>query len=147
MLLSTFLTTPVTISVGILSFRLNLDPDVIIYPVISTLADIIVSFCFLIAINGFIVFLKENPAICLLITLSLSVYPAYLAVNKFLIRDKSFIVNLKETIPLIIVLLFVSSITGSALSTLSEEIKNMPFLLTVFPAVIDSIGDIGAVIG
>jgi len=52
MAFSLILISPLTVGVAILSFKRGLDPDVIVYPVISTSADILVSICYFLSLIG-----------------------------------------------------------------------------------------------
>ncbi|NIR48321.1 MAG: hypothetical protein GWN55_04245, partial [Phycisphaerae bacterium] len=46
--------SPITIAVSFLSFRRGLDPDIIVYPVISTVADVLVTLCYILQLNVFL---------------------------------------------------------------------------------------------
>ena len=56
--LSIVLISPITIAVSILSFRRGLDPDVIVYPVMATVADVLVTLCYILELN---VFFSPSP--------------------------------------------------------------------------------------
>ena len=60
MALSLVLISPITVVVSVLSFRRGLDPDVTVYPIISTVADVIVTACYIMVLSIF--FIQGNPA-------------------------------------------------------------------------------------
>ena len=147
MLLSTFLIVPITISIAILTFRLGLDPDILVYPIMSTIADIIASFCLFLAVDLVLISFSKELIASFLLVLILSIYPTYLSIDRFIKGDEGFIKNIKEITPFITALLIISSIAGSMLSMFKKAIEANSYLLMVFPAVICTIGDMGSIIG
>ena len=45
--------SPITLGISVLAFKKGLDPDVIVYPVISTVADVLVTICYIVVLRGF----------------------------------------------------------------------------------------------
>lgn len=51
--LSLVFISPITLGISVLSFKKGLDPDVTVYPVISTVADVLVTICYILVLNSF----------------------------------------------------------------------------------------------
>jgi len=140
---SSFLTIPITALVGISSFRLGLDPDIVVYPIMSTLTDIVVSISYFFMINLIVGLLNIIEGLFMLFIL---LFLSLLFVFRFFKSD-AFIRLVKESCLVVIILILVASLTGNILSTLRSEIIRNPAILIVFPALTCTAGDIGSVIG
>jgi len=51
MAISLVFISPITVAISILSFKHGLDPDVIVYPIESTAAEVLVTVCYIIVLN------------------------------------------------------------------------------------------------
>ncbi|RLE47322.1 MAG: hypothetical protein DRJ31_09010, partial [Candidatus Methanomethylicota archaeon] len=140
---SSFLTIPVTALVGISSFRFGLDPDIVVYPIMSTLTDIVISISYFFMINLIIGLLNVIEG---LLMLSIFLLLSFLFVFRFFKSDV-FIRLVKESCLIVVILILVASLSGNILSTLRSEIIKNPAILIVFPALTCTAGDIGSVIG
>ncbi len=127
------------------TFESALDPDVIAYPFMSTLSDILVSLIFTI-ITMILYYLQQTfPMLTILLTISVLI-PSFTLTLKFRLSSNS-IQIIKEALPLITVLLAISWGTGNILSSLLDVIKVYPIILTVYPAFATLMGDIGSIVG
>jgi len=144
--LSFLIASPITLAVSAFSFRHGLDPDIIAYPVMSTVTDIL-------------------DTLCLVWTLKLLLSPEYFGIHilgllnigfLFLIlflltkhrRESSFAKTIKEFFLTLAAVTIIVNVTGHVLGKISEIIRNgRPEIYMVYPAVIDTIGDVGSVVG
>lgn len=113
MALSVVFISPITMAFSVLSFRRGLDPDVIVYPVISTVADIINTTCYIFSLK---IFFTSNSlgyyliGIMGLIFLSAVVY--ILAKN---LREEKFVKMIKEFLLTLLFVTFIVNVTGAFL--------------------------------
>jgi len=142
--LSLFFVSPVTIGISILSFKHGLDPDIIVYPVMSTLGDILVTLCFVLSLkilfSGF------------LSSLSAWLFDAaFILFVVFLLAKHRKIEGLSRTIrefslTLVVVTLIVN-LTGNLLGRIGELVGKRAEIYVLYPALIDTIGDVGSIVG
>jgi cation transporter-like permease len=146
MIISSIITIPITTTIAFFGFKKGLDPDILVYPILSTVADIIVTSCYIFSIwMYFIEHLFFLKYFILLIILILSIFTiSYIIKNK---HEKEILRTLKEATPLITLLGIYGNFTGTILSTLRLRIEENPMILIVYPCLIDGLGDIGSIIG
>jgi len=135
----------ITIEIAFISFKKGLDPDVIVYPVMSTVADIVITLCYVFTLNLFFLFGSVGRYIViflgvLLITLALDVLPRC-------IHDQGFIKTIKESLLTLVFVAFIVNVTGTILKDISEIVGSRKEIYTVYPALIDTVGDVGSVVG
>ena len=145
MALSVVFISPTTIAFSVLSFRRGLDPDVIAYPITSTVSDIIVTACYIFCLK---IFFTLNPfgyyliGILDFIFLSVAVY--ILAKN---VREEKFAKMIKEFLLTLVFVAFIVNVTGSFLDKISGIIGNATEIYVVYPALITTIGGVGSIVG
>lgn len=135
----------ITIEIAFISFKKGLDPDVIVYPVMSTVADIVITLCYVFTLNLFFLSGSIGRYIViflgvLLITLALNVFPRC-------IHDQGFVKTIKESLLTLVFVAFIVNVTGTVLKGISEIVGSKKEIYTVYPALIDTVGDVGSVVG
>lgn len=143
--LSLVLVSPLTIVISVFSFRRGLDPDVIVYPVVSTVADILVTACYVLCLSIF--FSSTALGYFLIGALNLvflSVVLYILAKNR---QEKEFVKTIKEFLFTLICVVYIVNLTGSLLNQLRNVIGARPEIYIVYPALIDTTGDVGSIVG
>ena len=135
----------VTIKVAFISFEKGLDPDVVVYPVMSTVADIFVTLCYVVVLNLFFIGIWGQWFIGL--ACLVPVFLAFYIVSKNL-HEVDFIKTLKESMITMLIVAFLVNITGTVLHGINRFVEGRrPEILTVYPALIGMIGNVGSVIG
>jgi mgtE-like transporter len=134
----------VTIKVAFVSFKKGLDPDIIVYPIMSTVADIFITLCYIVVLNLFFFFDLGKWIIALIGLFNLFLVFYIFPRN---IREPEFIKTLKESLATLMVVAFIVNITGTILKGISNFVENRKEIYTVYPALIDMIGDVGSVVG
>ncbi|MDH5374780.1 MAG: magnesium transporter [Candidatus Bathyarchaeota archaeon] len=134
-----------TIEIAFISFKKGLDPDVIVYPVMSTVADIVITLCYVFTLNLFFLFGLVGRYIVIflgvvLIILALDVLPRC-------VHDQGFVKTIKESFLTLVFLAFIVNVTGTVLKGISEIVGRRKEIYTVYPALIDTVGDVGSVVG
>jgi mgtE-like transporter len=143
--LSIVFISPITIAVSILSFRRGLDPDVIVYPVMATVADILVTLCYILELS---VFFSSSPLGAYLIGLtSLIFFGAVLYIVFRNVREDRFVKTIKEFFVVLVLVAFIVNVTGSLLNEIREVVGNRSEIYVVYPALIDTVGSVGSIVG
>jgi mgtE-like transporter len=145
MTLALVVVSPLTITVSSLSFRHGLDPDVVLYPIESTVSDLFITLCYSITLNLFFSSGFEGKAAVILLGISLLVLTAYILPKG--VHEPEFVETIKESILTIILVAFIVNVTGSVLGRISEVVQDRREVYTAYPALIDTVGDVGAVVG
>ncbi|MEM1569689.1 MAG: magnesium transporter [Candidatus Bathyarchaeia archaeon] len=141
--ISMSISIPITCIMGFASFKRNIDPDVVIYPMMSTVTDIVESSAYIIVI----IMVKSLTG---LITLS-SICTLYLLVIFFFLkkckREKEFIESIKQPLASLLISLSFGWLSGLALSNIKSKLEMYPSIMIIYPAIIDTLGDFGASMG
>lgn len=136
--------SPITLGISVLSFKKGLDPDVIVYPVISTVADILVTICYIWVLNSFFSLQRERYLIGLFDLIFFSIV-CYILIKNY--REKEFVKTVKEFFLTLVLVTFIANVTGSVLGKISQIIGSKPEIYVVYPALIDTVGDVGSIVG
>ena len=138
-------TSLITMQVAFFSFKKAWDPDVIVYPVMSTIADITMTVCFVLVLSlffqlGFFGRIAVALFGLILVITTLVILPKC-------IHDKQFTKTIKETLSTLLAIAIIVNVTGTVLRQISETISSRKEIFTVYPALIDTVGDVGSVVG
>ncbi len=145
MSLSLLAISPITIAVAFSSFKKGLDPDIIVYPIISTVADILVTLCYILVL---ILFFTTGMIGKVAVALFCVAFTYFVIVILHRSRKEvEFSRTIKEALYMLIIVAFIVNITGLLLSQISESVGRSPEIYTVYPALIDTMGDVGAIVG
>ncbi len=143
--LSILVISPLTFWVSVASFRRGLDPDVLVYPVISTVADLIITALYL----GVLYLVIQAPNLSLYILNAVNII--FIAVVLYTVRkiyhNREFVTTVKEFMITLVIVTFIVNITGTALNRITEDIGKRPEIFMIYPALIDTVGDVGSIIG
>lgn len=145
MTLSLIIITPLTVTVSSFSFRRGLDPDVILYPIESTVSDILITLCYFLVLNLFFANNLTGRYLIFLLGLALLFVVVYFLPKN--IRKTGFVATVKEAIPTLVLVALVANVTGSMLSKIRETVGDRREVYTVYPALNTTTGDVGAVVG
>ena len=143
--LSVIVMVPFASGLGFLSYKKGLDPDIFLYPISATIADIWTTICYVFTLG--IIFLFRNiygPVVYFFGILFIIIIISFNVVFR---KDKEYWKTLKEALSMILVILPISAISGISLSKVMVYIKNSPGLLSVYPALINTLGAAGAIFG
>jgi mgtE-like transporter len=135
------LIVPATSLAGHESFKRGLDPDAVVYPISSTVADIWATISYIITLT-----IAFGPSIINHIIASATVIFTLLVIVIFS-REEEFRRTIRESFPTVASVTLISSISGFSLSSARKRIEETPGILTIYPAIIDTLGDCGAIFG
>jgi len=145
MTLALVIISPLTITVSCLSFKHGLDPDIILYPVESTTADVFVTLCYSLMLSLFSSHGLTGRYLIGLFDLIALLTVAFIISRN--IREHKFAETIKESFLTLVAVAFIVNVTGSVLSKVFEAVGRRGEIYTVYPALIDTIGDVGSVVG
>jgi len=135
----------VTIKVAFVSFKRGLDPDIVVYPIISTAVSIFITLCYIGVLNLFF-FL---PYLGRLAILAIGFTHVFLVLY-LISRDKQEPEFLKTISESLIMLLFVAlmvTLTGTIFKGISNFAENRKEIYTIYPALINMVSNVGSVVG
>ena len=130
-----------TMGVGFTTFKKGLDPDVIEYPIMSTVADIFITLCYILTLSLYTIS-KYAVVLVALFHICLSFY---IVIRDF--RKNEFVKTIKESFATLVIVAFIVNITGTVLNRINALVEGRKEIYTVYPALIDTVGDVGSVVG
>ena len=133
-----------TIKVSFISFERGLDPDVIVYPVMSTVADVFITICYIAVINVFFFGVVGQWFIGLACLVPVFIVFYILSKN---LHETEFIKTLKESMVTMLLVSLLVNITGTVLLGISKFISERVEIYTIYTALIGMIGNVGSVVG
>ncbi len=138
------LVTLITVEVAFISFKRGLDPDTIVYPASSTVADIVITFCYIAVLNLYFLGALGRYAIVIFGLINVFLVLIIVPLN---VRESEFLKILKESLGTMIFVAFLVNISGTFLKGVNDIAKARPTIYTVYPAMMDMMGDVGLVVG
>jgi mgtE-like transporter len=144
MALSVVFVSPLTIMFSIFSFRRGLDPDVVVYPIASPVSDIINTGCYILSLSLFFFFGWFGRSLIVLLDIVFAFLVVYIIIRN--INETKFIETIREFLLTLAFVTIIVNITGSLLDRISN-IAGARNIYSVYPAIIATIGGVGAIIG
>jgi mgtE-like transporter len=138
------LTTLISIKVMFASFKRSLDPELIVFPAISTMADIIITLLYVGVLNLYFYLPFGKWAIALLGLINVGLV---LIILPRTLREKDFVNILKDSLPALLLMAVVVNFTGTILKDIKALAAGNKVIYTVYPAIVDLIGDVGLIVG
>jgi len=143
-MLAVLTSIPVTSFIAIQTFKRGLDPDILVYPILASINDIMVT-CFFVIVIFFVLWGGVFYTFLVLFFILILSGIGYLS---SLMRDERFFQQtLREGIFVVIFSSIFGSINGVLLSNLGPVLASRPGLMTLYPALTNSLGNIGSIIG
>jgi mgtE-like transporter len=135
---------PLTMMIAIMTFRRGLNPDILVYPILASVNDIVVSTVFVATV--FLVLWGGGYTILLwVIFLLILVVTGYIAWRNW--RVPFFFKTIKEGATVVVTSSVFGSLNGAFLSGMSAELLRYPGVMVLYPGLTNALGNIGAIIG
>jgi len=134
-----------TSEIAFISFKKGLNPDVIVYPIMSTVADIVITLCYVFTLNLF--FSSGFVGRYIVIVLGVALIIFSLDILPRCIQDEGFAKTIKESFLTVVFVAFIVNVTGTVLKDISKIVGRRKEIYAVYPALIDTVGDVGSVVG
>jgi mgtE-like transporter len=145
MALSVVFVSPLTIGFSVLSFRRGLDPDIIVYPVTSTMSDIINTICYVLSLSLFFMFEPFGRYLIWILDIIFIFFVIYILIKN--LNETKFAETIKEFLLTLVFVTIIVNVTGSFLTKISGVTGAMKAIIAVYPAVITTVGGVGSIIG
>jgi mgtE-like transporter len=135
---------PVTSYIAIETYRRGLDPDIVVYPILASMNDIIVT-TFYVAVVSLV--LVGGPTFLGLAAFFASILAAvgFLAYRSR--GDAFFRQTLREGTTVVVLSSLFGSVNGVMLSRMSGTLMRIPGLMAMYPALTNALGNVGSIIG
>ena len=134
----------ITIKVAFVSFKRGLDPDIVVYPIMSTVVDIFITILYIGVIS---LFFSSYLGSWIIAAIALGFGFLVLYILPKNMHDFVFIKTIKESMITMLLVAFIVNVTGTVLKQISYFVSNRKEIFTVYPALIDTVGDVGSVVG
>jgi mgtE-like transporter len=135
----------VTVKVAFVSFKQGLDPDIMVYPIMSVVASVFITFCYVVVLNLFfngglvgvstLIVLGALNALFLVYTLSRNWH------------KPDFVKTIHESLAALMIVAVVVNLTGTFLKGISHFANTRLEFYIVYPALIGLVSDVGSVVG
>jgi mgtE-like transporter len=136
-----------TIAVAFVTFKKGLDQDVIVYPIMSTVMDIVVTIFYVLTLNLFFFFGSFGKYAVAFIGFLPMILMLYILPRN--IHEEVFVETIKESFFTVMFVALIVNVTGTVLKSISEKVivEDMKEIYTVYPALIGTVGSVGSVVG
>ncbi len=135
----------VTIKVSFVSFNRGLDPDIVVYPLISTAVLIFITLCYIVVLNLF-----YYPNIFGKLAILAIVFTHVFLVIFLVLKDQhdpEFIKTIRESLIMLLVVSILVTLTGTIFKGISKFAANRKEIYTIYPALIILVSNVGSVVG
>ena len=134
----------ITINIAFLSFKRGSDPDIVVYPILSTISDVFITACYLLCLTLYF-YGAFGQAVLIIIGVFVVVFGISLVFKN--LHEPVFIKTIRESLFTIFLVAFLVNIAGTALIGIRNFIERRPEIVMVYPALIGMIGNVGSVVG
>jgi mgtE-like transporter len=135
----------VTSKVAFFSFKKGLDPDIVLYPIMSNISTILISLFYVIVLEFQFSQNPIGPSTVIILSLFHTALASYLLLRS--IHNSEFIKTLKESIITMLFVAVIVNVTGSILKEINLFAGSRKEIYTVYPALIGLISGVGSVVG
>jgi mgtE-like transporter len=135
----------VTIKLAFISFKRGLDPDVVVYPIISTAASIFITLCFIGVLNLFFFLHYLGSLVIVAIGLTHVFLVLYLIAKDK--EEPEFLKTIRESLIMLMFVALILTLTGSVFKGISRLAENRKEIYTIYPALINMVSNVGSGVG
>ncbi|XES77075.1 MAG: magnesium transporter [Candidatus Bathyarchaeia archaeon] len=136
----------VTAKIAFFSFKRGLDPDIMVYPVMSAFAAIFITLCYFVTLHLF----SSSWGIWVIAALGVADLLAVLYIFPKKMHEPEFIKTIKQSLAALMIVAIIVNITGTLLKGIDDRFVRTTGRIDVFlvyPAAIGLISDVGSVVG
>jgi mgtE-like transporter len=137
--LSVVFVSPLTMVFSVISFRRGLDPDIIVYPITSTISDIISTICYVFSFSLFFMLGSFGRYLVWILDIVFIVFVVFILLKN--LNETKFAKTIREFLLTVVFVTLIANVTGSFLKKISGKI------IAVYPSIITTVGGVGSIIG
>jgi mgtE-like transporter len=135
----------ITTKVAFIAFKRGLDPDTVVNPIMTTVADISITLCYVLILNLYFLFSFGGKYMVTTVVLMQLFLTLYIIARNF--REKDLRRNLKDSLFTILFVSVIVNITGTVLKNINAIAKERRVIYTVYPTLTDMAGDVSSLVG
>jgi mgtE-like transporter len=135
----------VNAKVAFISFQKGLDPDIVVYPIMSAVAGIFITLCYIGALNLFFIFDYLGKWLIVILVLAHVLLVFYILPKNM--RDPEFTKTIKESLAALMFVALIVNVTGTLFRGVSNFAKDRKEIYTIYPALIGMVSGVGSVVG
>ncbi len=135
----------VTIEVAFISFKRGLDPDIVVYPIIATTASIFITISYIGVLNLFFTLPNLGRFTIYAIGLAHVLLAIYLITKN--VKEPEFVKTIKETFIMLLLVAAILTLTGTIFKSIGAAAQDRREIYTIYPALINTISNVGSVVG
>jgi len=143
-MLAVLTSIPLTSLIAIETFNRGLDPDILVYPILASVNDIVVT-TFFVGVIFLVLWGGVYFSVLVLMFIGILAGAGYLVT--VLRSDRFFQKTLREGTFVVIISSIFGGVNGVLLSNLGPKLARNPGLMTLYPALTNSLGNIGSILG
>ena len=143
-MLAVITSIPLTSYIAILTFNRGLDPDILVYPILASINDIVVTSFF---VGVIFLVLWGGIYFSALVFMFITILVVVGYIGSMMRDDRFFQKTLREGTFVVIISSIFGGINGVLLSNLGPSLASKPGLMTLYPALTNSLGNIGSILG
>jgi mgtE-like transporter len=142
----------ITIKVAFMSFKRGLDPDIVVYPIISAGAIIFITLCYIAMLRVFFFLSFVGRFTIAAICLAQVILVLYILAKERAKPEPEFIKTLRESLLMLLFVAVIVTFTGTifrGFAKFAEQkiVAIYPALVTIYIALINNVSNVGSVIG
>ncbi|MBS7653867.1 MAG: magnesium transporter [Candidatus Bathyarchaeia archaeon] len=139
------LINPATAIVAFIAYKRGLDPDIVLYPFSSSIADILSTISYVISL---MIAFWLNAAGNIIIHIIGLIAIFLLCIVTYRFRNESeYWKTLRESFLAVVIATLIAMISGFFLLQIEKQLEEAQEILIIYPALIDSLGDVAASFG
>ncbi len=135
----------VTIKLAFISFQRGLDPDIIVYPIISTASSIFITFCYIGVLNLFFFLPLVGRVAIVAFGLTHVLLVLYLVAKDG--HEPEFVKTIRESLIMLMFVALILTLTGTIFKGIDRVAENRKEIYTIYPALINMVSNVGSVVG
>ncbi|HTY74302.1 MAG TPA: magnesium transporter [Candidatus Nanoarchaeia archaeon] len=135
----------VTVKVAFVSFSRGLDPDIMVYPIMSMISSVFITICYVVVLNLF--FNLSTAGVGLVVLFSVIDVVLALYIFRRNLHDTEFTKTIQESLAALMIVAVMVNFTGTVLRGIDRYASRSIEFYAIYPALIGIISDVGSVVG
>jgi cation transporter-like permease len=135
----------VTVKVAFISFKKGLDPDIMVYPVMSAVATIVITLCYVATLNLFFSYHELGRWTTALLGITHFALVLYIFPRN--LHEPDFTKTIRESLAALMIVALIVNITGTIFRGIGSYVRTRGEIYIIYPALIGLVSDVGSVVG